>query len=219
MARRLRPLERVAVVAIALAAWGLLHYALYPLKARLHFAVVKGLGGQGGPERFVAHAFTFWLPSTLGYLGVWLLLSRIGWMDSPRVLLTAGPHPRRSVVIGLVAGAVTIALGFGSLLAGHKLSFHPSGWLMAGNLFSNLYEEIEYRGFLYYALLAASDRPLLAILGASVLFGIVHGPNPVMMVGAGLVGAIFALAYRRSGSLLAPWIGHQISDMVLDALL
>ena len=207
--------SRIGLVVAALATWWALQYGAYPAKARLHRTLMHFDGPQ---ERFVAHAFTFWLPTTLGYVAVWALLARVGWMPSPAVLLSWGPSRSRTLRAGLVATAAALALGSFAVLASGGPVWHPSPWLMLGNVFSNLYEEIEYRGFLLLAFRSATRSDAAAVVISSALFGIVHGPNPVMVIGAGLVGVIFAVAYRSSGSLAAPWLAHQVSDMVLDTI-
>ena len=54
------------------------------------------------------------------------------------------------VVSGLVASAVLLVLTVGvGAAAGGTFGFHPDVTKMAGDLASNLYEEIVYRGVLF----------------------------------------------------------------------
>jgi hypothetical protein len=50
--------------------------------------------------------------------------------------------------------------------------------------------------------------------------GLSHTQYPLpMQLMVVLVGGLLGWLYLRSGNLLAPWIVHQLSDMVLDAIL
>lgn len=67
-------------------------------------------------------------------------------------------------------------------------------------------EEFLFRGFLYPAL-KSSLGPFFAIMLSSALFGMIH-MNAQAALPLGALGFVMALAYERTGSLLAPMTVH-----------
>ena len=64
---------------------------------------------------------------------------------------------------------------------------------------------------------------VLAGPGAAVsgwAFGYTHTQFPLpLRVLTGLIGALWSWAYARTGNLLAPYVAHELSDIILDAIL
>jgi hypothetical protein len=168
-------------------------------------------------------------------LAVGLLLVRLVAMSAPEAGLTMG---RRSVGAGfigfvcawpLVMTVSAVAVWSHTVATGAKpdpiahetlqtLADHPESvwaWLLTALavLAAPVQEEIVYRGFAQSAVLAATQRPWLAVLATSTIFTAAHvvGDKPVPWY-AGV--AIFALsvcmgvAFERSRSLLVPIIMH-----------
>jgi hypothetical protein len=89
----------------------------------------------------------------------WLLFRRAGLMRGPSFRLS-----RDEVRFGVLSGgllAVASILVFLGL--GQPLTFHFNVWSSIGNFFSNTYEEIMFRGFLLYGLMAATTSRWFAI--------------------------------------------------------
>ena len=73
-------------------------------------------------------------------------------------------------------------------------------------------EELAFRGYPFQRLLQAVQRPWIAILVLSILFGTIHLKNPAATVSGFtitiLIGVLLALAYVRTGSLWLAWGIH-----------
>lgn len=164
----------------------------------------------------IPHVLLYSTPAALFSLAAWMLLVRARWLPAPVV----GGRPG-VLRWGLAGGAVAIALSLAYVLASGG-TVHPprvDPWLMAGNLFSNFYEELVFRGFVLAALTAALGFWPAAIV-SSVAFGSLHTQYPLAMQAlvAG-VGLIFCIARRGAGSLLAPYLAHTLLDWILDPIL
>lgn len=75
-----------------------------------------------------------------------------------------------------------------------------------------LAEELGFRGFVLRCLEEDVGMPL-AVLGSSVLFGIVHG-NVLQGTGAGLIGVYLGLIVWRTGSLLPAMAAHATNNLI-----
>ena len=177
---------------------------------------------EPGPRLFLQHLLTFSWPTAMVCGAAWWLLSRLGVLEPPRSWLGFGPRPGQAIRCGLIAGvilsAVVVVVG---LALGQRLRFHPNAWGMAGNVFSNAYEELEYRGLLLHAGWAASGHRWGGVLISSLVFGWshAHGSHAVpRMIAAGIAGLVFALLAVRTRSLGGAWTAHQLSDMILDSI-
>lgn len=180
------------------------------------------LPAEGSPFRaLMRHALEHTLMTAALCLLGWWGLSKLGLLSSPVRLLTLGPDRRRTVLVGLGVTAAMLAYTLlGAAAVGIPFQFNPLPWLMVGNVFSNMYEEIIYRGLMIHVGLAGLQNRHLALLVTAVVFAAVHTQYPwslrlVMLPAAWL----FGFAYVRSGSLLAPWIAHQVVDMIGDTIL
>src|SRR5690349_6051929 len=125
------------------------------------------------------------------------------------VLWSAGLLPAISfrfdldVVLWGVAGgvatlAVTVAF-FEIIYPGAIHYIEPKAWSIAGNVFSNFYEEFIYRGFLLVALTAVFGFWPATVL-SSVAFGVTHVQYPLdvraLISFAGLTWAVVARQAR-----------------------
>ena len=72
-------------------------------------------------------------------------------------------------------------------------------------------EELTYRGMLYRRLREYMGVPWAVAFSAAV-FGILHG-NLVQFVYAGLIGAVLAWVYERTGTIKAPVLLHIVVNM------
>ena len=75
-------------------------------------------------------------------------------------------------------------------------------------LIGPFYEEIFFRGLLFNGLKSFFALPL-ALIAASLAFGLCHGDSQGLLVLTGL-GAVFAWLYQRSGSLWPPILAHMM---------
>ena len=87
-------------------------------------------------------------------------------------------------------------------------------------------EEIIFRGFLFNLLrsslsskFSATFTTLVAVLGSAFVFGVMHMNLPALPFYM-VLGAVYAEAYRRSGSLVVPVIAHVLNNsMIVIALI
>ncbi len=126
---------------------------------------------------------------------------------------------RRIWGYGLLVGVGFALLVIGLSLATGEGELQPLfDWNAVGvNLFSNLWEEIIFRGMLLQVI-RKHLGVRTAMVWTSVLFGLAHGINPKGFFIA-LTCWTWAWAVLKSRSLWAGWITHQVSDMLIDNLL
>lgn len=87
-------------------------------------------------------------------------------------------------------------------------------------------EEIIFRGFLFNVLRSSLSRKfglafttLVSLFGSAFVFGVMHMNLPALPFYM-VLGAVYAEAYRRSGSLVVPVIAHVLNNsMIVIALL
>jgi hypothetical protein len=165
---------------------------------------------------------------------VWLVGTRLGLMPSLRQSLTSGGSWTRVVVTGLIAAVVllvaTVAVG---AAAGGRFGFHPYFTKMAGDLVSNMYEEIVYRGLMFcafYGVVAGASFPLAGkptvaalvagTIGSSIVFAMGHEQySMALRVVVGVFATVFAYPWVAARSLWAPWIAHTLVDVIGDSIL
>ena len=174
------------------------------------------------------------LPRVLVCVAVWLVGSRLGLMPSLRQSLASGVSWRRVIRTGLIATAILLVLEVGiGAAAGGKFGFHPYFTKMAGDLVSNMYEEIVYRGLMFsafYGVAAAGSFPLMGkpnragliagIIGSCIVFAVGHEQYSIALrVVVGVVAVVFTYPWIAARSLWAPWIPHTLGDVIVDSIL
>ena len=168
-----------------------------------------------------------------GLLAVLVLLRRRGILLGPVLgrMRPLGRHLRLGV--GLGVGAIlgsTIVVGILVALTGSEatpdqvltgaITETPLQLLLAvvaAVVLAPLAEELLFRGLLHRAL-RSRLRIVPAAAISSVLFALVHVDvafsQPLALVGLTLVGAIMAVAYERTGSLLVPVVIHAVHNAI-----
>jgi hypothetical protein len=174
------------------------------------------------------------LTRVLVCVAIWLIGSRVGLMPSFRQSFTSGGSWRVVIRTGLIATAVLLVLEVGiGAVAGAAFGFHPYFPKMAGDIVSNMYEEIVYRGLMFCALYGVAatacfplngkpDRAGLVagIVGSCVVFALGHEQYSVALrVVVGMVAVVFAYPWIAARSLWAPWIPHTLGDIIVDSIL
>jgi uncharacterized protein len=88
------------------------------------------------------------------------------------------------------------------------------------SLTAGVCEEYIFRGFLIYALHAASGSAAVAVVVSSAAFGLVHAyQQPAGAIRAGILGALLALSLVAAGSIWPAVIAHAALDLLAGLLL
>lgn len=136
------------------------------------------------------------------------------------IALGRGDRPIRFAILGALGGIAFVLAAF--VAAGQSAAIGwvpPDAWLIAGNFFSNFYEEFIFRGFLLTAL-AAVIRFWPAAIVTSALWAAMHTQYPLWMQAVVCaMGVLFAWVRQRSKTIWAPWGAHMLMDIVLDSLI
>jgi len=188
-----------------------------------HWVLAHGMAWLGEPAyagftgKFLPHLLLYSTLPALICAVPWLMLSNAGLLAP--IPLTRGNNLVGYGVLGaLVAIAATIAL----MLATGMATLRWVGidaWGVAGNVFSNFYEEFIFRGFILAGLTAVVGFWPGAII-ASGLWAAQHTQFPVSLrVLIGAVGIVWCWIRIRARTLWAPYLAHEIMDTVLDATL
>jgi membrane protease YdiL (CAAX protease family) len=174
------------------------------------------------------------LPRTILCVGVWLVAYRFGLMPSLFKSLTSGGSWKRVVITGIIGTAIMMAIIIGTGIAAEgKFGFFPYYTKMAGDVVSNMYEEIIYRGLIFnslYGVFAATSFSLdgklsrigmiAAAIGSSFIFGYSHSQYPVafrVIIGTGAI--VFCYQWVKSRSLWSTWMSHTLVDIITDSTL
>lgn len=178
------------------------------------------------------------IPSYVGFKGIFLphllfystltaLVAALFWFVLVRSRLLPAPLLARPTASQLGVGAVggIVAL-IGSLAFIHVLFpagmihwIDPVPWKIAGNVFSNFYEELIFRGFMLAALGAAIGFWPAAIL-TSAMWGCTHSQYPLsLQVLITVMGVYFCWLTRRTQSVWTPYTSHMVLDIVGDSLI
>jgi len=224
-------LPYIALLAAALVAWWISDHEIIPWVERV-------AGYNRIHDRDLSILLGHWvfgqLPRVLVCVAVWLVGSRLGLMPSLWQSLASGGSWHRVVVTGLIATAIFLVLTVGiGAAAGGTFGFHPYFPKMAGDLVSNMYEEIVYRGLMFcsfYGVAAAASFPLagkldrvglvVGTIGSCVVFAVGHEQYSIALrVVVAVVAVVFAYPWIAARSLWAPWIPHTLGDIIGDSIL
>jgi membrane protease YdiL (CAAX protease family) len=210
------PIARLIVLLCA----GLALASLYWPSEWLRGHVLEAFGNPKyeGVWILIPHLFLYTTLAAVVSAVLWIALAAAG-------LLPAMPFRFDfDVALWGVAGGVgglAVALGYFEFFypAGAIHYIEPKVWSIAGNIFSNFYEEFLYRGFLLVALTAVFGFWPAAVITA-VAFGASHTQYPVdLRAMISVVGFGWAVVARQAKSIWAPYIGHMLLDVVGDSLI
>ncbi len=225
-----RRLPYLALIVAALVGWWLSDHRLTPWIQRI-------AGYDQIRDRDLSILLGHWvfgqLPRVLVCVAVWQAGSRLGLMPSLRQSLGSGGSWRRVGITGLKATVILVVLEIGiGAAAGGTFGFHPYFPKMAGDLVSNMYEEIVYRGLMFcafygvgagatFSLAGKIDRAgvVMATVGSCVVFAVGHEQFALALrVVVGVVAVVFAYPWIAARSLWAPWIPHTLGDVIVDSI-
>ena len=216
----------LAIVVLTILAWRRHDQAGTSLGLFAGAAIVLAAAGVSPQQVLFPIAFTAY------FLVVW----RVPWLRRASSWLKRGALDRRTLALAAAIAAVSaVALLawygiFKPDLADIVRTFVPSQtlWALAPGaivfaMLNAAIEEAAYRGILLSALDAALGRGPVPVLLQAIAFGALHlyGGFPRGLVGVGLAflyGLMLGALRRQAGGLLAPWIAHVATDIVIFSI-
>ena len=201
---------RVFIIGSSFLVWLVAFFIVTPAVVRITQPIVATMAR--GPGLLFMHALVFSLPTAL-LCGGWLVvLVRHGLVPAPAIHV-------RWLRAGLTGAAIAVATVPLSPLLGLTLRLHVDWWSVAGNAFSNGYEEIIYRGLIFAACWAATSRRIVASVLSGVVFGLSHYQYPLILRAyVAVVGVVLALAMGPRREIGTAYVAHDIADWILDSL-
>ena len=189
-----------------------------------HWVLAHGMAWLGEPGyagfagKFLPHLLLYSTLPAVVCAALWLILSNAKLLAP--IPLTRGHNLVGYGVLGAaVAIVATVALvllapGIGTL---RWIGIDP--WGVAGNVFSNFYEEFIFRGFILAGLAAVIGFWPAAIV-ASGLWAAQHTQFPLsLQVLIGSIGIFWCWIRVRARTLWASYLSHEIMDTILDAMI
>jgi len=133
-----------------------------------------------------------------------------------------------SMLVGLLAQQLQIEMAPSNLVLSEAVAKHPFVLLIFAVLIAPAYEELLFRRVLFGRLWAAG-RPGLGLALSSIAFALVHEPpglgtsqgwNMLMLWAVyAFMGAVFAITYRRTGTLWAAFAVHALNNLIAGTAL
>jgi membrane protease YdiL (CAAX protease family) len=201
--------SRFSVFLIVSGVWAFSFYFLTPL---LQSYVPRA----DNLSLLVKHLFYFSLPTAMVCLACYIYFLSKGSFKKlqfsiSRKLVT------ETIVVALFCSAITIPF---ALKYGYHLGFNFEFEKSIGNLFSNTYEEFEFRVLIFFGALYLFRRPVPAALISGIAFAISHANYPLeFQIAILITGTLTAIVYFRTKSFVAAIAIHQMIDLILDTIL
>ena len=150
---------------------------------------------------------------------LWFTFVRAHILPAPRLGQPTARQLGAGVVGGIVALIATVVFVYVLFPPNTVHWIDPVPWKIAGNVFSNFYEEFVYRGFMLVALGAAIGFWPAAII-TSAMWGYTHNQYPLSLQALIMaVGVYFSWLMRKAQSLWTPYTAHMVLDIVGDSLI
>ena len=189
-----------------------------------HWVLVHGMAWLGEPSyagfvgKFLPHLLLYSTLPAVVCAALWLILSNAKLLAP--IPLTRGHNLVGYGVLGAaVAIVATVALILVTPEIGTLRWIGIDPWGIAGNVFSNFYEEFIFRGFILAGLSAVIGYWPAAIV-ASGLWAAQHTQFPLSLrVLIGSIGIFWCWIRVRARTLWAPYFSHEIMDTILDAMI
>ena len=176
-----------------------------------------GFPAYAGLWKFLPHLLLYSTLPALGAGVAWVAFARAGVLDAPP--FGKGHRTLGKILTGafgaiMLVLVVLIATGQGSAIRW----IDPDPWSLAGNVFSNFYEEFIFRGFLLAALAAVIGFWPAAVV-TSALWAATHTQYPLsLQLTIFATGMLLAWVVQSARTIWAPYGAHMVMDVVLDSL-
>lgn len=171
-----------------------------------------------GLWKLLPHVFLYSTLAAICAAIVWFLLWRARRLEPAQ--LGAGRNMGTLAVLGAAGGVIAILVYFVATGQGGAIGWiPPDPWSLAGNMFSNFYEEFIFRGFILAALSRALGFWPAALL-SSLAWAATHTQYPLdMRAVIAAIGVLLAWIRVRSRTIWAPYLSHMGFDIILDSLI
>ena len=208
-------LKRSTILAFSILCWWASEYLLRPM---LGSFILNAQSIWGKDYSMLgSHIFSQGLSVLAVSLILLVFFIKIKKIPRPQFYMDLKLITKEGFLWGVISCLPVIPLALGM---GFRIGFLLDSQKIIGNIFSNSYEEIIYRAFLFLIVTYTFKRVSIGILFSAILFGIVHNQYPIsLQITVGFAGICFSLAYIRSNSILAALLAHQLADMILDSIL
>jgi membrane protease YdiL (CAAX protease family) len=184
----------------------------------------SGMRALGNPQYqgfvgiFLPHLLLYSTLTALACALLWAIFARSGALPSPDL-----GNLRRATVPGIIGGLLALAMTLGVVAAVFPAGMihwvPPDPWKIAGNFFSNFFEEFIYRGFVLVALRQVVGFWPAALI-SSAMWAFTHTQYPLVLQACILLtGIAFCWLARYAQSLWAPYIAHEVLDVIGDSLI
>jgi membrane protease YdiL (CAAX protease family) len=173
-------------------------------------------------EAFAFSAFVGWYiwrlqfthPNSWVVFLVWLVVSFLLHRDTPKTLGWRADNLRPAArQAGLVFGICIAALGLVGLYLGaiHRLPVHLlDSHRFLGYFSFCLIQQIALNSYLMDRFLYAVERPWMAALFASIIFALLHWPNPVLVPLTFVGGFAMCWLFARERNILPLTLGQAV---------
>jgi membrane protease YdiL (CAAX protease family) len=189
-----------------------------------HLVLGAGMEALGNPEHqgfvgiFLPHLLLYSTLTAFVCAALWAIFVRSRLLPSLEL-----ENAKRAVLPGVIGGLLALALTLSVVAAAFPAGMihwiAPDPWKIAGNVFSNFFEEFVYRGFFLVALRRVLGFWPAALL-SSAMWAFTHTQYPVLLQGCILItGVGFCWLARYARSLWAPYFAHEALDIIGDSLI
>jgi len=173
---------------------------------------------QGFTGAFLPHLLLYSTLPALVCAILWLILSKRGLL-MPMPLGNVRTSIPIGIAVGLVSLAMLLLLAWATMPAGTIHWIEPQPWKIAGNVFSNFFEEFIFRGFILLALMTVIGFWPAAVVSSVLWAGMHTQYPPEFQAFIAVSGILWAWAGRRVRSLWAPYTAHMTLDLIADCLI
>ncbi|MBI3555322.1 MAG: CPBP family intramembrane metalloprotease [Deltaproteobacteria bacterium] len=210
---RIPLLKHVSILAAVSAIFTFSNWVFFPWVVKFLGPLAKGF--PPGPGLLFQHALISCLPQAILCGLSAFLMRRAGLLSKLSFKIEKTP-----VLEGLIWGLSIAALSVPLLrVLGMPIGFHVDPWSIAGNVFSNSYEEVIFRWFILYGFLAGTGNRCVAIAVSAIAFGLVHDQYPLILRAyVAAVGAALGILATKRNNLIPVVVAHDVADWILDAL-
>lgn len=215
---RLRVWQRALLIACVAAVYAINFWPATQLRN-------AGLAALGDPDYvgfrgiFLPHVFLYSTLTAVGAAIAWLVFIKAGMLPWPQLAWPTRIQVSLGAVGGVVALVASLAFAYFLLPGGTVHWIDPVPWKIAGNIFSNFYEEFIFRGFMLTALAAAIGFWPAAIV-SSAMWGFTHTQYPLSLQALiAAIGIYWSFLVRRARSLWTPYSAHMVLDIIGDSLI